>query len=457
MTATADPIVAVATAPGRGAIGVVRVSGPDLGLLRDAILRRSTAPRQAVYCPFYDAAGEPIDHGLALFFPAPHSYTGEDVLELQAHGGPVVLQLLMQRLLDLGRNMRVRPARPGEFTERAFLNGKMDLAQAEAVADLIEAQSTQAARLASRSLAGDFSKLIDQMLARLTRLRMLIEATLDFPEEEVDVLAREGVVDQLAQLRQQVDDVLRQASMGARLREGMSVVIVGEPNVGKSSLLNALAGDEIAIVTPIAGTTRDRIRETILIEGMPVNIIDTAGLRETDDAVEQIGVARAREEMARADLLLWVISADQGAEQGGGTSRDEQYQQVMALAQETSTPVLTLLNKIDLLDTAPVLADDQLAVSAKTGLGIDELRERLLTSFGWKQVAEASFMARERHLVALRETAAHLQAAAPMLDVGLELVAEELRLAQQALGEVTGVMTADELLGEIFSSFCIGK
>ncbi|MFK7965287.1 MAG: tRNA uridine-5-carboxymethylaminomethyl(34) synthesis GTPase MnmE [Burkholderiaceae bacterium] len=465
MSSAADPIVAIATAPGRGAIGVVRVSGPGIGALRDAVLHRSTPPREAVYGPFFDAAGDPIDHGLALFFPGPHSYTGEDVLELQAHGGPVVLQLLTQRLLALGSSLGLRLARPGEFTERAFLNGKMDLAQAEAVADLIDAQSVQAARLASRSLSGEFSKKIDTLLEKLTSLRMLVEATLDFPEEEVDVLAREDAAGKLKNVRSELTAVLAQAQMGMRLREGMTVVIAGEPNVGKSSLLNALAQEEVAIVTPVAGTTRDRIRETIMIEGMPVTVVDTAGLRQTDDAVEKIGVRRAQREIADADLVLIV----QAFKDDSLPAEDDCSHLVVAaetMAREAGIPMLRVMNKVDLIRDRPSEngvssnQDDkviEIRTSALTGEGIDEIRKRLLTSFGWERVSEAQFMARERHLRALQSTGEHLENAVSGQALGLEILAEELRLAQQSLGEITGVMTADDLLGEIFSSFCIGK
>ena len=465
MSSAADPIVAIATAPGRGAIGVVRVSGPGIGALRDAVLHRPTPPREAIYGPFFDAAGDPIDHGLALFFPGPHSYTGEDVLELQAHGGPVVLQLLLQRLLALGSAMGLRLARPGEFTERAFLNGKMDLAQAEAVADLIDAQSVQAARLASRSLSGEFSKRIDSLLAKLTRLRMLVEATLDFPEEEVDVLAREDAAGQLSHIRAELAAVLAQAQMGLRLREGMTVVIAGEPNVGKSSLLNALAQEDVAIVTPVAGTTRDRIRETVMIEGMPVTVVDTAGLRQTDDAVEKIGVERAQQEIAGADLVLIVQAFKDDALSPLG-SGSQLVVTAEEMAREAGIPVLRVMNKVDLISQrSPTTATsnnnessaNQIRTSALTGEGIDEIRKRLLTSFGWERVSEAQFMARERHLRALLATGEHLDNAVTGQVLGLEILAEELRLAQQSLGEITGVVTADDLLGEIFSSFCIGK
>ncbi len=450
----AEPIVALATAPGRGAIGVVRVSGKNLGPLRDAILRRSTAARQASYGPFFHAGGEAIDHGLAIFFPAPQSYTGEDVLELQAHGGPVVLRLLVQRLLELGEAMGLRLARPGEFTERAFLNGKMDLAQGEAVADLIDAQSVQAARLASRSLAGDFSRRIDVLSESLTRLRMLVEATLDFPEEEVDELMRTDAADQLGKVRQSLTEVQQQAEVGVRLREGMTVVIAGEPNVGKSSLLNALAGDSVAIVTPVAGTTRDRIRESILIDGMPLNVVDTAGLRNTTDEVEVIGVEMSRQEIRRADLVICVVSAMQGTQAADG-------EEAFVLARDAGVPVLTVVNKTDLLSEKSrqelTPNDDTVYLSAKHGLGLDLLRRRLLEIFGWQQVSEAQFIARDRHLQALQDAGSHLKQAELVLETGLELFAEELRLAQQALGSITGQVTADDLLGEIFSAFCIGK
>ncbi len=472
----ASPIVALATATGRGAVGIVRVSGLDLAPLRDAILGRTTPPREAVFTPFLGADGEPIDQGLAIFFPAPRSYTGEDVLELQAHGGPVVLQLLLARLLALGRDIGLRVALPGEFTERAYLNGKLDLAQAEAVADLINAQSTQAARLASRSLVGEFSRRVNTLLAALTRMRMLVEATLDFPEEETDVLAEADVAGQLDVLTGQVAAVLEQASAGARLREGITIVIAGEPNVGKSSLLNRLAGEAIAIVTPVAGTTRDRIRETILLEGIPINLVDTAGLRETDDMLERIGIEIAEREIAGADLVLLLESAEVAASpMAGETSRDsgEGHPDVSAtaasghpafqspaieLASRAGISVLRVLNKIDLVDgPAGCDADGRIRLSALTGDGVDLLRERLLERAGWVQGAEAQFMARERHLVALRRAAHHLAQAQTVLAQGLELFAEELRLAQQSLGEVTGEFTADDLLGEIFRSFCIGK
>ena len=468
-----DPIAAISTAPGRGAVGIVRVSGQSLGQLAQAVCGRSLAPRAATYLAFLDSNGRPIDHGLALFFPAPHSYTGEDVLELQGHGGPAVLQLLLARVLHAGveqvdaadiaalqtsQSARVRLARPGEFTERAFLNGKLDLAQAEAVADLIDANTAAAARSAARSLGGEFSRQITQLLDALTQLRMLVEATLDFPEEEVDLLQAADAQGQLARLRETVDSVLTTARQGALLRDGIRVVIAGQPNVGKSSLLNALAGEELAIVTPVAGTTRDKITSTIAIEGVPLHVIDTAGLRHSDDAVERIGIARAWDEIANADVVLLVHDASRAnapeyiAENEALTS---------ALAEKTSknVPRLVIWNKIDIAGTpAP---PDALALSAVTGTGLAELRAALLQIAGWQATPEGVYLARARHVEALREVAERLGQAHALLasaaGAPLELIAEELRLAQAALSQITGRFTSDDLLGVIFSRFCIGK
>ncbi len=463
----AEPIVALATAPGRGAIGIIRVSGPALGGLRAAILNRELPARRAVHTPFFGADGQPIDQGLAIFFPAPDSYTGEDVLELQAHGGPVVLQMLLERLLALGAAQGLRPARAGEFTERAFLNGKIDLCEAEAVADLIDAQSSQAARLAVRSLRGEFSRRIHALLEPLIHLRMLVEATLDFPDEEVDALDRDDLTGQWHQVREQLDQVLAQASVGARLREGITVVIAGEPNVGKSSLLNRLAGEEVAIVTPIAGTTRDRIRESVVLDGVPVNLIDTAGLRQTDDLVERIGVEVTRREISRADLVLLIEAARLGGSDGTTASTDDDHSdsslvvraEAMVLAEQAGIPVLRVINKIDLNPGAKPGIDESgvIHLSALTGAGLADLQTRLLQTAGWQPGAEAQFMARERHLQSLRRAVGHMDKALEVLPEGLELFAEELRLAQQAIGEVTGQFSADDLLGEIFRSFCIGK
>ncbi|WP_423458431.1 tRNA uridine-5-carboxymethylaminomethyl(34) synthesis GTPase MnmE [Ottowia sp. VDI28] len=468
LSPNADPIVAITTAPGRGAVGIVRVSGPDVARLAQVICARALAPRVASYGPFQEADGSPIDHGLALHFPAPNSYTGEDVLELQAHGGPVVLQLLLQRCLRAAAEMdpatgvprlaRLRLARPGEFTERAFLNGKLDLAQAEAVMDLIDASTESAARSASRSLAGAFSNEIHQLTDGLINLRMLIEATLDFPEEEIDVLSTHDVSGKLGHLREMLAGVQARARQGALLREGIKVVIAGQPNAGKSSLLNALAGAELAIVTPIAGTTRDVVQQTIQIEGVPLHVLDTAGLRESSDEVERLGIERAWTHIASADavLLLHDLTRSGTPEYA---AEDAAIAKVMADKLPASVPVIHLWNKRDAAPEA-ALPEDAIALSARTGAGLDALRQRLLQVVGWQSGAgEGVFIARERHLQALARAAEHLEAAgahlggAPMLD----LLAEELRLAQNALSEITGEFTADDLLGVIFSRFCIGK
>ncbi len=465
----ADPIVAIATAPGRGAIGVVRVSGHGLMPLARALTGRTLAPRVATYGPFKDEGGSPLDHGLALFFPAPHSYTGEDVLELQAHGGPVVLQLLVQRCLQAAaeadpasggaRLPRLRLARPGEFTERAYLNDKLDLAQAEAVMDLIDASTAAAARSASRSLAGEFSALIHALQGELIALRMLIEATLDFPEEEIDVLSAHDVAGRLARLGRSLAELQARARQGALLREGIKLVIAGQPNAGKSSLLNALAGAELAIVTPIAGTTRDVVQQTIQIEGVPLHVLDTAGLRESQDEVERIGIERAWGHIESADAVLLLHdltrlgTPDYQAE-------DARIAATLAKRVPRGVPVLHLWNKRDAAP-GPLPAGEGIALSARTGEGLDALRQRLLQLAGWQAGAAGGvFIARERHLQALARTAQHLQAAATQLHGPtpmLELLAEELRLAQNALAEITGEFSADDLLGVIFARFCIGK
>jgi tRNA modification GTPase len=461
-----DPIVAVATASGRGAVGIVRVSGRDLGALLDALLGRRLQPRHATFLPFNDARGAAIDRGLAIHFPAPHSYTGEDVLELQAHGGPVVLQLLIARCLEAAaeplarggaaRLPGLRLAQPGEFTERAFLNDKLDLAQAEAVSDLIEASTEAAARSAGRSLSGAFSVEVHALRDRLIELRMLVEATLDFPEEEIDFLEKANARGRLEAIGTQLDAVLARARQGALLREGITVVLAGQPNVGKSSLLNALAGAELAIVTPIAGTTRDKVSGTIQIEGVPVHVIDTAGLRDSLDAVERIGVARTWSEIERADAVLLMRDLTRLGE----PRYDEGDAQILArlpTALASSARLLHVFNKADAV--APV-AVDGLTLSALTGQGIAELRVKLLELAGWHAQPEGLFIARTRHVQALRSTRAHLSAAlthAARRDAALDLLAEELRLAHDALGEITGAYPSDALLGEIFSRFCIGK
>jgi tRNA modification GTPase len=451
-----DPIVAIATAPGRGAVGIVRASGRDLSTLIAALCAKKLQPRVAHYGPILDADGQALDQGLALHFPAPNSYTGEDVLELQAHGGPVVLQLILARCLEAGRGIGLRLANPGEFTARAFFNDKLDLAQAEAVADLIDASTEAAARSAGRSLAGAFSKEIDALGARIVHLRMLVEATLDFPEEEIDFLERAGARQQLADIRAQLDAVMLRARQGALLREGLRVVLAGAPNVGKSSLLNALAGAELAIVTPIAGTTRDRITETIQIHGVPVHVIDTAGLRDASDEVEKLGIARSWQAIADADAVLFLHDlsrADDPQAQADDAAIAED------LAKAHAAAPLHVYNKRDLAP-AHALPDGALALSAQTGAGLDALRDALLERAGATHVPDGVFIARTRHVDALARTDHHLRLArshADQRDAALDLFAEELRLAHAALAEITGQFTADDLLGEIFGRFCIGK
>jgi tRNA modification GTPase len=453
-------------------VGIVRVSGKALAPFVVALTGRELRPREATYLPLRDAAGQTIDHGLALWFPAPHSYTGEDVLELQGHGGPVVLQLLLARCLSLAQTPGadgqpllpgLRLARAGEFTERAFLNDKLDLAQAEAVADLIDASTEAAARSASRSLAGVFSERVRELREALIRLRMLVEATLDFPEEEIDFLQKADASGQLQRLRATLTGVRSQARQGALLRDGLKVVIAGQPNAGKSSLLNALAGAELAIVTPIAGTTRDVVQQTIQIEGVPLHVIDTAGLRDSPDVdeVEKIGIARAWDQIGQADAVLFLHDLSR-SDQPGYQAADA----AIAAALPPRVTVLQIWNKLDQCDPATrsrVLAGlggDALALSAKQGEGIEALRQRLLAVAGWQQGGGGLFMARERHLQALARVSVHLEAATEWLGARadhLDLLAEELRLGQHALGEITGEFSADDLLGEIFSRFCIGK
>ena len=542
------PICAIATAPGQGAIGVVRVSAPEpdiITALAADILgpERRLVARKAAYGPFLAADAQPIDYGLALWFPAPHSYTGEHILELQGHGGPVVQQILLRRVLQVGAAFGIRLAEPGEFTERAFLNDKLDLVQAEAVADLIEASTEQAARSATRSLQGVFSRQIDDLAEQLLTLRMLVEATLDFPEEEIDFLQKADAAGRLAR----IDDTLRRlfdtAQSGARLRQGLNVVLTGAPNVGKSSLLNALAGAEVAIVTPIAGTTRDRVIEQISIEGVPINLIDTAGLRDTDDPVEKIGIQRSWAAIEKADVVVPLRAADELAREDenqtpGEIGQGNGKQAVPAITptdagtgalpeqrpgqeQTGSVPLdisrleasiearvpasarrLTVINKIDLVEGEGQLASgmsdrashaqlsaeesssspsasrmssvtdtpasgagtrsssETLRLSARTGQGIEAFRRKLLNIAGFQPGQEGVFIARERHLQALSEALTHLQNARQHVSLGdqaLDLFAEELRLAHQALGRITGAVTADDLLGVIFSRFCIGK
>jgi tRNA modification GTPase len=452
-----QPIAAIATAPGRGAVGIVRVSARSVQPVIDAVCGRALKPREATYLPFRAADGMPIDQGLAIHFPAPHSYTGEDVLELQAHGGPVVLQLLLARCLEAGAAMGLRLAQPGEFTRRAFLNDKIDLAQAEAIADLIDASTEAAARSASRSLAGEFSREVHQLRDALIHLRMLVEATLDFPEEEIDFLRQADAQGQLARLQGTLAAVLRRARQGALLREGIKVVIAGQPNAGKSSLLNALAGAELAIVTPVPGTTRDVVSQTIQIEGVPVHVVDTAGLRESQDVVERIGIERAWTQIAQADAVLFLHDLTRVGDAAYRAADEDLLRQLRELV-PSALPVLQLWNKADAA-AAPLPADG-LRLSAKTGDGLQALRGRLLQIAGWQAAPEGVYIARERHLQALRRVDAHLAEAGALLAgeaPAPDLLAEELRLAQNALNEITGEFGADDLLGVIFSSFCIGK
>ena len=441
-----DTIAAIATAPGRGGIGVIRVSGPELCGFSRQLCGQEPHPRQATLAGFRDADGQLIDTGLLLYFPSPHSFTGEDVLELHGHGGTVVMQMLLSRCLDLGSRL----AEPGEFTRRAYLNGKLDLAQAEAVIDLIDAATAAAARSAVRSLQGEFSREINALLEQLTELRALVEATLDFPDEEIDFLQAADAFGRLERLQQRLANVFDRAQQGKLLQGGLNVVIVGQPNVGKSSLLNRLAGDDLAIVTPVAGTTRDIVRTTLQIEGIPLHIIDTAGLRETDDEVEKIGIARAWREIERADLVLLLVDARSGV--------GDAEQAILAQLPENLARV-TVYNKIDLAERIAERHDEgcgvAISLSAKHGEGVDLLRSELLRIAGWHP-AEDVFIARERHLRALAATAEHIAAARAQLS-HLELLAEELREAQAALGTITGQLSADDLLGEIFGRFCIGK
>ena len=461
-----DPILAIATAPGRGAVGIVRVSGKSLVALMQLLFGRTLPAREAMYLPFTDAQGAPIDQGLAIYFPAPHSFTGEDVLELQAHGGPVVLQLLLARCLQAAQHTTpagaavlpgLRLATAGEFSERAFLNDKIDLAQAEAIADLIDASTEAAARSASRSLAGAFSQEIHQLRDALIHLRMLVEATLDFPEEEIDFLRKADAQGQLQRLQQRLHAVSQRAQQGALLREGIKVVIAGQPNAGKSSLLNALAGAELAIVTPIAGTTRDKVQQTIQIEGVPVHVVDTAGLRESADEVEKIGIERAWDAIEGADAVLFLHDLTR-ANAPDYQAGDAAIAAAMARKVSARVPVLDIWNKADASDTALPAAG--LVLSAKTGAGLDALRRELLKLAGWQPGAEGVYMARERHVQALQQVASHLEFASAHLAAqaqSLDLLAEELRLAQNALNQITGEFSSDDLLGVIFSSFCIGK
>ncbi|WP_369742968.1 tRNA uridine-5-carboxymethylaminomethyl(34) synthesis GTPase MnmE [Pseudidiomarina sp. PP-1MA] len=450
-----DTIVAQATPPGRGGVGIVRVSGPAARVVAERILGHCPVPRKAEYLPFKDLSGNLLDEGIALFFQGPHSFTGEDVLELQGHGGPILIDMIIKAILDFPD---VRPARPGEFSERAFLNDKLDLTQAEAIADLIDTTSEQAAKAALQSLQGGFSHEIDQLVDQVIHLRMYVEAAIDFPEEEIDFLSDGKVSGDLEAIIDRLQQVMVQAKQGSLLREGMKVVIAGRPNAGKSSLLNALAGRESAIVTAIAGTTRDVLREHIQIDGMPLHIIDTAGLRESPDEVEQIGIARAWDEIRGADRVLFMVDATETNAVHPADIWPEFFAQL-----PDDLPYTVIRNKVD-LNQEPVALEDiggipVLHLSAKTGHGVELLREHLKHCVGYQATSEGSFMARRRHLDALERARDHLLIGQEQLELNLagELLAEELRLTQQHLNEITGEFTSDDLLGKIFSSFCIGK
>jgi tRNA modification GTPase len=441
-----DTIAAIASAPGRGAVGVIRVSGQAVPCIATAVLGSLPAPRRAELARFRDARGETLDEGIALYFPAPASLTGEDVLELQGHGGALVMDLVLRRVLELGARM----ARAGEFSERAFLNGKMDIAQAEAVADLIDAGTRAQARAAVRSMQGEFSKALASLGSRITDLRIHVEAAIDFPDEEIDFLSAPAITSRLAKVLEGFDSIETAARQGALLREGLTVVIAGKPNAGKSSLLNALAGEDIAIVTPAPGTTRDVLRQQINLDGLPLNLIDTAGLRGAADAAEQEGIRRARSEMRRADRICYVIDASSGDALSPGDLPDD-------------VPVSVIHNKIDLTGAAP-FADEaasppQIFLSARSGAGLDLLRAHLKASAGYREQEAGVFAARRRHLDALQRARAFIDSAARALGEShaFELFAEDLRLAQAALGEITGEVTSEDLLGAIFGSFCIGK
>lgn len=490
MYSDSAPIVAIATATGRGAVGIVRLSGSNLRNIAQQLTGRELQPRMATLTPFYDSSNRVLDRGIAIYFPAPHSYTGEDVLELQAHGGPAVLHLLADACLHRGSSMGMRHAHAGEFTQRAFLNSKMDLAQAEAVADLIEAHTASAARAAAQSLTGAFSQHTDTLQEQLTHARMWVEANLDFPEEELDSLETEAIIRQLLDVSAQVSNTLQQARQGVLLRDGIRVALAGQPNVGKSSLLNALAGAELAIVTDIAGTTRDTREQYIQIDGVPLHIIDTAGLRDSEDTVEKIGMERAWDAIRQADIIIHLKDAyrhtppapslpeTEYAEHLIHAERDRQLaEQLRTLpAERSNTPVLSVWNKTDRLQGTPdeqhktledagFCAATDIAISVREGSGLNTLRQRILQLAGWQQDSTPTFSARERHIRALQTAGQHIDSGLHQLQASdrqhsgcqLDLAAEELRLAQQALSEITGQFTADDLLGTIFAKFCIGK
>jgi len=443
-----DTIVAVATPSGRGGVGIIRVSGALAPEIAKNILGALPPPFKALHRLFKDQAGQTLDDGVAIYFPNPKSFTGEDVLELQGHGGHIVMELILKRCVELG----ARLAKPGEFSERAFLNDKLDLTQAEAIADLIDSGSEQAARSAIRSLQGDFSKAIESLLTKMIEMRVYVEAALDFPEEEIDFLADKKVLNRLNEIKQQLQDITQKAQQGSLLRNGLHLVIIGKPNAGKSSLLNALAGTETAIVTDIAGTTRDVLHESINLDGMPLHLVDTAGLRESNDPVEKIGIERAWQAIKKADIALLLKDESQTS------NKDDETDAILKKLPKNLSLIIAH-NKIDLSDKEPGIVAGEIYLSAKNGEGIDALKTVLKERMGFKENSEDSFIARRRHLDALQKTDDYVKNAESQLvkyNAG-ELMAEELRLAQDELGTITGRFTSDDLLGEIFSSFCIGK
>lgn len=454
------PIIALATAPGKAGVGVIRISGPQLLPIATALFNKTLTPRQASLLTLRDAQGESIDQLLAIYFAAPASFTGEDVLELQCHGGPQLLELVMKRCLELGKDQGLVIAEPGEFSLRAYLNNKIDLAQAEAIADLIDAQSAAAVRGAARSLQGVFSNDINGLIEEITQLRILVESTLDFPEEEIEFLENAQARERLRVVMQKLYALREGAKQGKILRDGIQLVLAGAPNVGKSSLLNRLAGEEVAIVTPIAGTTRDRVKESITIGGVPMHIIDTAGLRETSDLVEAKGIERSWEAIAAADLVIFL--QDPGSSETSTTSEIVELKGQILKALSPKCPVLEVNNKSDLLiSPAPEQGEKQsMFISAKTGQGIEALKQKILELVGWGGSQEGVIVARRRHLDCLDRAATHLEQSQQFAangNISLELFAEELRLAQDQLGQITGKLLPDDLLGKIFSQFCIGK
>ena len=448
------PIIAVATAPGKAGVGVIRISGQHLGSFAKALFQTPLSARQASLLTLRDAGGQAIDQLIAIYFSAPASFTGEDVLELQCHGGPQLLELVMKRCLELGKEMGLVIAEPGEFTLRAYLNNKIDLAQAEAIADLIDAQSELAVRGAARSLQGEFSANINELIEEITQLRILVESTLDFPEEEIEFLENAQARERLAAVKAKLQSLREGAKQGKILRDGIQLVLAGAPNVGKSSLLNRLAGEEVAIVTPVAGTTRDRVKESITIEGVPMHIIDTAGLRDTNDEVEAKGIERSWDAIRLADLVIFMTDLDSDAE-------DSRLKDKILAALPPKCPALLVINKSDLLSAnSPLIPAGAILISAKTGDGISTLKQKILETVGWNGPQEGAIVARRRHLECLEQAAEHIAKSEQFAANGnnsLELFAEELSLAQNHLGQITGKLLPDDLLGKIFSQFCIGK